>query len=186
MRGGLPAGLSAGLSACLPACLVATLAGCGGGPGAVTVPVPVSSADVGAICRLIEPTLPKKIDGMDRRKTSPRTDRTAAWGDPPVIMRCGVERPKALTRTSQLDTVNGVDWLVEERDGGHVFTSINRAAYIEITVPAGHDPQVGPLVDIAPTMQYVPTRPEFFQPIIPTAFPTPKNPTPKNPAKPKP
>jgi hypothetical protein len=185
VRGGLPADLAAVLPAVLPAgpsaVLLAAVAGCGGGPGAVAVPVPVSAADVGAICRLIEPTLPKKIDGMDRRKTTPRTDRTAAWGDPPVIMRCGVERPKALTRTSQLNTVNGVDWLVEERDGGHVFTSINRAAYIEITVPAGHDPQVGPLVDIAPTMQYVPTRPEFFQPIIPTAFPTPKKS-----AKPKP
>ena len=175
--------------------MVLALTACGGGGGlsAVEVPVPVSSGAIGAICRAIEPTLPKQIDGMDRRKTSPRTDRTAAWGEPPVIMRCGVERPQALKRTSQLNTVNGVDWLVEERDGGHVFTSINRAAYIEITVPAGHDPQVGPLVDIAPSMQYVPTRPEFFQPIIPTALPKPDQTalpratrTPRAGAKPKP
>jgi hypothetical protein len=87
-------------------------------------------------------------------------------------MRCGVERPKALKATSQLNTVNGIDWLVEERDGGHVFTTVARAAYVEVTVPAAHDPQVGPLVDLAPAMLFVPPRPEFYPP--PTTTPKAK------------
>jgi hypothetical protein len=102
-----------------------------------------------------------------------------------VILRCGVERPKALTATAMLNTVNGIDWLVETRDGGHVFTSVNRAAYIEVVVPAEHDPQVGPLVDLAPALQFIPPRPEFFAP--PAATPQPKKtPKAKKTAKPKP
>lgn len=139
----------------------------------------MASADVTAICRQLETALPKKVDGMSRRDTTPQPDRTAAWGDPAVVMRCGVERPTTLKQTSQLNTVNGIDWLVEQRDGGHVFTSVNRSAYVEVTVPAGHDPQVGPLVDLATSMHYVPQRPEFFQPVVPTTAP-------KKSSKPKP
>ena len=118
----------------------------------------------------MEQALPEKVDDTDRRDTTPRTSRTAAWGDPPVVMRCGVERPKGLTITAQLNTVNGIDWLVETRDGGHVFTSVGRAAYVEVVVPAEHDPQVGPLVDLAPAMQFIPPRPEIY----PTPAATPK------------
>jgi hypothetical protein len=118
----------------------------------------------------MEQALPDKIDNTDRRDTTPRTSRTAAWGDPPVVMRCGVQRPEGLTITAQLNTVNGIDWLVEKRDGGHVFTSVGRAAYVEVVVPAAHDPQVGPLVDLAPAMQLVPPRPEIY----PTPSATPK------------
>ncbi len=125
----------------------------------------------------MEQALPDKVDDAERRDTSPRTARTAAWGEPPVILRCGVERPKGLTLTAQLNTVNGIDWLVETRNGGHVFTTVGRAAYIEVVVPAEHDPQVGPLVDLAPAVQFIPPRPELY----PT--PTPK---PKKTAKPKP
>jgi hypothetical protein len=142
---------------------LAALAACGGGgPGAIAVPVPASSAEIAAICAQVAPALPATIDGLKRRDATPRSDRTAAWGDPAVIVRCGVERPAALRSTSQLDTVNGVDWLIEERGGGHVFTSVNRAIYVEVTVPAGHDPQVGPLVDVAPAMQRVPVREEPY------------------------
>jgi hypothetical protein len=140
--------------------------------------VPVTSTQIGVICDSMAHALPKEVDGQKRRDTTPSSTRTAAWGDPPVVLRCGVARPKALKRTSQLNTVNGVDWLVEDRDGGHVFTSVNRAVYVEITVPAGHDPQVGPLVDVAPAMQYVPVRPEFDQPEVsvkkPRTSPKPK------------
>ena len=114
------------------------------------------------MCDRVEQALPEKVDDSDRRDTTPRTARTAAWGDPAVILRCGVERPKGLTSTAQLNTVNGIDWLVETRAGGHVFTTVGRAAYIEVVVPAEHDPQVGPLVDLAPAMQLVPPRPEVY------------------------
>ncbi len=165
------------------------LAGCGGGSSAVPVDVPVSSGDIGALCARMEPALPAKVDDAERRETSPKTDRTAAWGDPAVVLRCGVDRPQALTSTAELTTVNGIDWLVETLDGGHRFTTANRAAYIEIVVPAAHDPQIGPLVDLAPAMQFIPPRPEFFPPpaATPKAKQTPKpKQTPPGTAKPKP
>ncbi|GAA0632565.1 hypothetical protein GCM10009547_40490 [Sporichthya brevicatena] len=144
--------------------------------------VPVSSGDVGAICSRLQQALPSTVDNGERRNTSPKTDRTAAWGEPPVVLRCGVERPKALTSTSLLNTVNGIDWLAETRDDANVFTSVGRAAYIEVVVPASLQPPVGPLADLAQALQFVPARPEFFP--TPTADPT--GPTKKPTKKPKP
>jgi len=60
---------------------------------------------------------------------------TAAWGATPVVLRCGVGRPGALTATSQLTTVDGVDWLPERLQHGVRFTAIGRVAYVEVTVP---------------------------------------------------
>ncbi|WP_019876400.1 DUF3515 domain-containing protein [Sporichthya polymorpha] len=179
---------SAGTAALLTAALALTTA-CGeDGLSAVDVSVPVSSGDVGAICARLEQALPATVDNGERRDTSPRSDRTAAWGEPPVLLRCGVERPTALTSTSMLNTVNGIDWLAETRDGANVFTSVGRAAYIEVVVPSTLQPPVGPLADLAQALQFVPARPEFFptptaEPTKPTKDPT-KNPT-NNPAKKK-
>lgn len=147
------------------------LGGCSDGGAAVAVDVPVSSGDIGALCDRMEQALPSKVDDAERRDTTPETARTAAWGDPPVVLRCGVGRPEGLTITAQLNTVNGIDWLVEPTPGGgHVFTSVGRAAYVEIVVPAEHDPQVGPLVDLAAAMQFIPPRPEIY----PTPTPKPR------------
>jgi hypothetical protein len=49
--------------------------------------------------------------------------------------------------------VNGVDWLMEkEDDGAYRFTTANRSAYVEVTVPKGRD-STGALVDLAPAVK---------------------------------
>jgi hypothetical protein len=49
--------------------------------------------------------------------------------------------------------VNGVDWLMEKRDGGgNRFTTANRSAYVEVTVPDGADSS-GALIDLAPAIK---------------------------------
>ena len=84
----------------------------------------------------------------------------AAWGDPPVVLRCGVSRPAALRRTSVCFLVNHVGWLATQDgrelrgdrpvDGTVSFTTIGRAAYVEVTVPDDGDrSSVAPLTDLA-------------------------------------
>jgi uncharacterized protein DUF3515 len=66
-----------------------------------------------------------------------------AWGNPSVLYRCGVARPAGLTPGSGsevIDTGTGtghtVEWFPVKGKNQTVWTSIDRAVYIEVTVPA--------------------------------------------------
>lgn len=81
---------------------------------------------------------------------------TAVWGDPGIELRCGVPRPEVLTPGSEHYNpaaeavgVNGVEWLLEEREDGYRFTTTGRSAFVELTVPAEYAPEVGVLTDLA-------------------------------------
>jgi hypothetical protein len=107
-----------------------------------------------AACSRLHDALPGALDGRDGRETAPGSDLTAAWGDPPVVLRCGVPRPAAMTATSEVIEVDGVEWFLEEPDGAFLFTTTGRTAYVEVRVPAG-TPRTGataPLVDLAPAV----------------------------------
>jgi hypothetical protein len=71
---------------------------------------------------------------------SPRiiqTERAVAWGDPPIILRCDVDRPADLTPGSSTPAilVGDVYWFRTSRGDSDVFTSIDRAVYVEVSVP---------------------------------------------------
>ena len=89
------------------------------------------------------------MDGVKRRAVEPASDFTAVWGDPPVQLRCGVARPKALDSTSPAAEVNGVRWLPEQQHNGYRFTTVLRRAYVEVTVPKKYAPEINALVDFA-------------------------------------
>ena len=92
--------------------------------------------------------LPRTVAGQDRRTTTPE-GLTAAWGDPPIVLRCGVPRPAALMPTSQLVTVDGVDWFAEPLSNGYLFTTYGRAAYVEVAVPSAYQPPAAVLTELA-------------------------------------
>ncbi len=83
--------------------------------------------------------------GEDARDVTPADGTAAAWGDPPTVLRCGVQRPAALVATSACFEVNGVGWLATQNGrevsgdepvtGTMMFTTIGRAAYVEVSVP---------------------------------------------------
>src|SRR3954454_19599598 len=84
------------------------LAGCSG-PGAVDVAAssPPPDPAVRAMCHALLDDLPDTVaDDLSSRDVSPPDARAAAWGDPAVVLRCGVRRPDALTRTSACFEVN--------------------------------------------------------------------------------
>jgi hypothetical protein len=102
-------------------------------------------------CEKLHDALPEDLDGRDRRDTSPESAQTAAWGDPAVVLRCGVGRPAGLTPTSQVLEVDGVDWFLVERPDAFVFTTTGRRAYVEVRVPGStpREQATAPLVDLA-------------------------------------
>ncbi len=65
------------------------------------------------------------------------------------MLRCGVATPAALTPTSQLLTVDGVDWLPEELSAGYLFTTVGRSLNVEVSVPGAYSPESDALVDLS-------------------------------------
>ncbi len=113
----------------------------------VAVPPPVGP---GAGCGALHRALPDDVGGRSTRDVTPASRRTAAWGSPALVLRCGVAKPAGLGATSQLIEVDGVDWFLVERPAAYVFTTVGRSAYVEVRVPSSVDRSsaTGPLVDL--------------------------------------
>jgi hypothetical protein len=125
---------------------VALLAGCSGAALPAADPPPQDQQ----ACRELVSALPLQVDGDTN---SGRTDYAAAWGDPRIVLKCGVERPAAFEKTSEMVVVNEVAWFAEEQADGYVFTAVGRSPLVEVYVPDTHQPEVNPLVDLAQPMR---------------------------------
>jgi len=55
------------------------------------------------------------------------------------VLRCGVKAPEAYSQTSQLLTVNNVNWYPEELQAGVRFTSIETSEFVEVSLPSEYD-----------------------------------------------
>ncbi|MGI9195950.1 MAG: DUF3515 family protein [Candidatus Nanopelagicales bacterium] len=101
-------------------------------------------------------TYPETVAGAGRRPTT--QEGTAAWGEPPITLRCGVPRPTALAPTSQLIDVDGVDWLPIQGQGGAAFVAVDwpseqAPAYVEVIVPGAYAAPADVLADISPALR---------------------------------
>jgi len=140
-------------SAVMALLVAVVLVGCAG-------PAPVPAPDDPAAeerqwCEQVMAALPDTVLDQSRRDTE-APELTAAWGDPPISVRCGVNKPKALGPAAQCFEVNRVGWFAEEGVGGMVFTTIGRPVYIEVGVPSDHAPEANALVDLADAVSVVP------------------------------
>ncbi|MQA84220.1 MAG: DUF3515 family protein [Streptosporangiales bacterium] len=125
----------------------------------VSVPEPNPAPEAVRLCRALHERLPDRLDSERRRPTEPDSELVAAWGSPPVGLRCGVGRPAGLRPTSRLATVNGVDWLPEPESAPTRFTTVGRAVYVEVILPEEGLPAANVLVDLAaPIKATVPPR----------------------------
>ena len=104
-----------------------------------------------AACARLADALPDELDGRNRRDTEPASARTAAWGNPAVVLRCGVPRPPGLTATSEVIEVEDVGWFLDERPRAFVFTTVGRSTHVEVRVPGAtpREQATSPLVDLA-------------------------------------
>jgi len=118
--------------------------------GLASVPAPAADS---ADCTRLLAALPAKLDGgkqgtlQRRRLAAPAPAGAAAWGEPPVVLRCGLDRPAALTATSRLLAVSGVQFLELPSPGTSTWVAMDRAVYIvvDLTPVTGS----GPLQQVA-------------------------------------
>ena len=134
---------------------------------AISVPAPPANAAADAPCTALLGNLPTQIatsaGTLPGRPADSTSAYVVAWGDPAIVLRCGVPRPTALTVSSGalLLLVNGVNFLPVRSGKVTVFTSVDRAEYVEVSVPTSYtQPPLGPIADaIGKAMKQVCTVP---------------------------
>lgn len=109
------------------------------GPLGLT-PVPAPAARSADCVRLLA-ALPEAVDGgdtgaLDRRTiAAPAPPGTAAWGEPAVVLRCGLHRPGELTASSRLLDVSGVQFLELPGPAASTWVVVDRPVYVAVTLP---------------------------------------------------
>ncbi|WP_116948184.1 DUF3515 domain-containing protein [Jiangella endophytica] len=132
----------------LGAILLATgLAGCGYGAVDVTPHEPEPGS--AGVCAALQDALPDTVDDAVRRDVDPSSEYVAAWGQPPIVLRCGVAMPASYRPDAQLYDVDGVGWLADEGEGGTFFTAVDREVLVEVAVPDDYAPEANVLADLA-------------------------------------
>jgi hypothetical protein len=129
--------------------------GVGGCSRTVTMTDPTPAAGVREQCAAVMAALPTTVLDQPRRTVEPGT-LSAAWGDPTITLKCGVPKPPTLGDASECFEVNGVGWFAEEADGGYLFTTIGRSAYVQLGVPTDYAPEANALVDVAEAVKTIP------------------------------
>jgi hypothetical protein len=134
--------------------MLALLGGCGSDSVTVTAYDVLESARAG--CAEVIADLPHEVAGQQQR-TVVGSPYAAAWGDPAIVLRCGVRLPAGFTRTSECQTVNGIDWYVPQRasddQGADVpLTLVHRSVVVSVVVPAKLRPPDAVLVDLGRVM----------------------------------
>jgi Protein of unknown function (DUF3515) len=102
--------------------------------------VPAPAADSAGCVRLLA-ALPAQLDGgglgtLDRRQLrAPAPAGAAGWGEPPVVLRCGLDRPADLTASSRLIGVSGVQFLEIPSGGMSTWVAVDRPVYVTVGLP---------------------------------------------------
>jgi len=94
-------------------------------------------------CRQFLAALPDKVAGQSRRKVTGST-YAAAWGDPAIVLRCGVPLPKDFA-ISPCITRNGIGWSVpaDQADDSSLdarMTLAFRNPAVQVHLPAHYRP----------------------------------------------
>ena len=111
--------------------------------GSVDDPLAVSSVDApGATdpaCAALTAALPEQLGGLQRRQlvqgSDPQLAGVAAWGEPAVVLRCGLPTPQELTCTAVIQQVDQVAWLPLSGSGATTYLAVDRSVRVALTIP---------------------------------------------------
>jgi len=124
----------------------------------VRVVAPPASVAAARSCPAFLAALPLTLTDLAARPADSPSPYVAAWGEPPVLLRCGVLRPAGFVVGVQTIVVNGVAWYPEPHGNRTVWTAVDRPVYVEVTVPTGY--ASGPVAELATLVaRTLPARP---------------------------
>lgn len=103
-------------------------------------------SDDRAACAAFLDDLPDELADEERRDLEPAGAPGAAYGDPPIVLRCVDRAPAEVDATAQCQQVNDVGWFVPDAqvaddDADAVLTGLSHRPFVEVTVPADYRPE---------------------------------------------
>jgi hypothetical protein len=104
----------------------------------VQIAAPPASAGAARSCPPFLAALPLTLTGLAARPVDSSSPFVSAWGEPPVLLRCGVARPRGFVIGAQTIAVNGVTWYPEPHGNRTIWTTVDRPVHIEVSVPTGY------------------------------------------------
>ena len=103
----------------------------------------------GAVCHLVA-ELPDSLAGQERRETTGDTAYGAAWGDPAIVVTCGVGEPAGYDLGASCVQVDDAGWYVPDEvlaaaaegdeDVDVTATELNYRPRVELRLPADYRP----------------------------------------------
>ncbi|WP_237495558.1 DUF3515 family protein [Modestobacter sp. L9-4] len=139
----------------------AEVSGATADPRGALPPVQVDTPDVtpaaDLACPVLMGQLPLDIAGETSRQVQSDSPFAYAWGEPPVVLVCGVEPPAGyVVGGPQTFIVSGTEWFVDTTDPAvFVWTTVDRNVPVQVRVPSTSDSAI----------------PTALSPIIATALP---------------
>jgi hypothetical protein len=104
------------------------------------VEVPPVTPEADAACPAVMSALPLELDREPSRPVRSDSPFAYAWGDPAVVLICGVDRPAGWTVGASAIQINGVQWYVDTSDPDTTtWTTVDRPVYVEVRLPAEVD-----------------------------------------------
>jgi hypothetical protein len=106
----------------------------------LTVDVPPATPEADASCPALMSTLPLELTGEPSRRVKSDTPYAYAWGDPAIVLVCGVDPPAGFVVGASAIQINGVQWYVDTDDPDTtVWTTVDRPVYVRISLPSSVD-----------------------------------------------
>jgi hypothetical protein len=103
-----------------------------------TTPVSVTARTLApraaTVCRALLARLPETLRGERQRPVTAGAEHNAAYGEPPLLVRCGVPGVTLpATSTETVYPLSRVCWLPDRT--GRVWTTLDREVPVSVTVP---------------------------------------------------
>ncbi len=119
------------------------MAGCADAP--VSIDSPTLDEEERTACRAVLDDLPDTLAGEQRRLVAPAAAPGAAWGDPPIVLQCGVPAPQ-LDPLAECLEADGVGWYVTTKDDEdpEADATIVAAGYrpvLQVEIPGDYQPE---------------------------------------------
>ncbi|WP_018155467.1 DUF3515 family protein [Demetria terragena] len=103
----------------------------------VEVAIPNKAGD--PRCASVAKHWPVTVAQQSAREVSSDSPAVRAWGDPPIVARCGLTSPGPTT--DPCVDASGVDWVAHDLDDGTAFVTYGRDPAIEVLVPKDYAPE---------------------------------------------
>jgi hypothetical protein len=133
------------------------LAGCGFGPAGIEPHQTTPGSE--APCAALISDVPDGVSDAVRRDVRGDVPAVAGWGDPVIVLRCGVGPPPEYEPDALLTEIDGVAWLSIDGEGGMFFATVDRDPIVEVAVPSAYEPEFDVLADLAPAiLAHIPER----------------------------